>query len=203
MHAIDGLILDGGGPPRVREHDLVGGDEVEADAADGQAGEHDGAVRVGLEPGHGGVALGRVHLAVDAGEGVVLVCQLGLDDVEEGGPLAEDDGFDAGFVARGVKDAEEGLDLGAAGFDVDGGVIGGFAEAGGGADEAVDFERFGATHWTAVLGLDDALDAFVAEHVGTRRDDGVVQIPEADGAFLSGINAQLQHVLEGLPVFGS
>ena len=28
MHAIDGLVLDGGGPPRVREDDVRGRDEV-------------------------------------------------------------------------------------------------------------------------------------------------------------------------------
>lgn len=117
--------------------------------------------------------------------------------------MAEDDGFGAGFVVRGFEDAEEGFDLAAAGFDVDGGLVGGVAEVGGGVDEAVDFEGLGAAQWTAVLGVDDALDAFVAEYVGTCRYDWVVQVFKADGAFFTRIDAQLQHILESLPVFGS
>lgn len=53
---------------------MVGRYEVEADAGDGEAGEHDGACGVGGEGGHGDVAPRGVHGAVDAGEGVVVCC---------------------------------------------------------------------------------------------------------------------------------
>lgn len=204
VHAVDGLVLDRGRPPRVRQHHLVGRHQVEPHAADGQAGEQDRALRVRGERGERGVALRGPHGAVDARDGVVPRRELRLDDVEEGGPLAEDDGFGAGLAVRGLEDAEQGGDLAAAGVgvDVDGGERGGFAQAGGGAHQAVGAEGLGPAHGAAVLGFDDALDAFVPEHVRARGDDRVVQVPEADGAFFARVDAQLQHVLEGFPVFG-
>jgi len=71
MHPIHSLVLNGGRPPAVRQDDLVGGNEIEADAADGEGGEQDmwACGGGGGEGGHGGVAGGGAHGAVDAGEG--------------------------------------------------------------------------------------------------------------------------------------
>ena len=71
-----------------------------------------------------------------------------------------------------------------------------------GADEGVEVEGVGAAHGAAVLGFDDALDAFVAEAVGAGCDDGVVEGLEADGAVVAGVDAELEHVLEGFFVVG-
>ena len=49
-------------------------------------------------------------------------CKLFLDDVEEFGPLGEDDGFGflgtSRFLGRGFEDADEGFDFVTAGVDV-------------------------------------------------------------------------------------
>ena len=118
MHAIHSLVLDRGRPPTIHQHDLIGADEVEADAADGEGGEHDFAVRVGVEGGERGVAGGGFEGAVDAGDVCVAEGgEAGLEDVEEGGPLGEDDCFCLGvFLLGGGEDGEEGFDL--AGADV-------------------------------------------------------------------------------------
>ena len=49
MGAVDGLGLDGGVPPGVEQVDVVGGRQVEAEAAGLEADEEDGDLRVGLE----------------------------------------------------------------------------------------------------------------------------------------------------------
>lgn len=119
--------------------------------------------------------------------------ELVLDDVEEGGPLAEDDGFGARFAVRGFEDAEERFGFTAARVRVEGEEVivesAAFAEPGRGADQAVDFEGFGATHGAAVLGLDDAFDAFVSEDVRTGCYDWVVELFEADWAIFSRVDA--------------
>lgn len=71
-----------------------------------------------LEGVEGGVPCGRAHGAVDPREGIVVGAELVGDDVEEGGPLAEDDGFGARFAVRGLEDAEQGFRFAAAGFHV-------------------------------------------------------------------------------------
>lgn len=191
MHTIDGLILDGGRPPRVSEHDLVSRYKIKPNAADGKASEYDGAVWIGLKGSHGRIALRGAHGAVNPDKGVILCSQLGLDDVEEGGPLAEYDGFGVWFAVGGSEDAEEGFDFTAAGFNVDLGLTAGFSKSGGWANEAFNFERLGATHGAAVLGVDDTLNAFIPEHMGTRSDHRVVQILEANWAIFARIDVQL------------
>lgn len=131
---------------------MVRGDEVQPDAADSERGEEDmwgllsGRCGGGRERGHSGVAGGRAHGAVDACEDHVARGEGGLDDVEEGGPLAEDDGFGARiFGMRGVEDVEEEIELATAaaiaGFVAVGGIeegVGGFTEVDGGMDEGID-----------------------------------------------------------------
>ena len=204
MDAVDSLVLDRGGPPAVHEHDLVGRHEVEADGADAQAGEHDGAGGVGVEGAQGVVALGRGHGAVDAGVGVAVGLELALDDVEEGGPLAEEDRFRAGLAARGVQDGEQGLDLAAAGVEVDGGGRGRFAQVGGRLHEHGVVAQVGAAHGAFVLEFDHARDAVAAEDVRAVRDDGLVplEVFQADRAVFAGLDAELEHILESAAVLG-
>lgn len=151
MHAVDSLILDGGRPPGVRQDDLVGRHEVQADGAHGQAGEHDGAFGIGLQRDEGGVARGRAHGAVDAGEGVVVRAQLVLDHVQEGGPLAKDDGFGAWFAVRGFENAEERFGLAAACVHAQWECVTAFAQSRRRPDQLLDLEWFRTTHGAAVL----------------------------------------------------
>ena len=59
----------------------------------------------------------------------------------------------------------------------------------------------GAAHGALVLQLDSALDAFPTENVLAGGDDGVVKLVETDGAFLAGVNGELEEELEGGAVF--
>src|SRR5438477_630077 len=96
MYPIDRLVLDGWCPPyaiilvlasnsrpsfavkargpltTIREHHRVGRYQVEAHAADAQAGQHDSRVGVVLEGVDGGVALDRAHASVQPRERVAL-----------------------------------------------------------------------------------------------------------------------------------
>lgn len=192
MHAINGLILNRRCPPTVCQDDNVGSHQVEPNAADREAGEHDCAAGIGLQGGHGGIPGWGAHGAVDAGVGIVVSGELSGDDVEEGGPLAEDDDSGAWFAVRGFEDAEEGFGFAAACVDVEVLLVGGgFAEAGSWADKGVSFEGFSAAEGTSVLGFDDALDTFVAEDMGAGRDDGIVKVFEADRTFFAGIDTEL------------
>ena len=114
MYPIDGLIFNRRRPPAVGQDDDVGGHKVEADGANGEGGEHDCAGGVGFEGYEGGVALGCFHGAVDAGVVVIVLGELGGDDVEEGGPLAEDDNLGAWIAIRRFQDTQQSLDFGAA-----------------------------------------------------------------------------------------
>lgn len=121
--------------------------------------------------------------------------KLVLDDIQKGGPLAKYDGLGARFAVGGFEDADERFGFAAASVDVEGKYVGGFAKRGGRLDEIVQFERFGAAHGAAMLGLDDAFDTLVSEHVGACGNHWVVELFEADWAVVSRIDAQLQHVL--------
>lgn len=177
MHAIDSLIFDRGRPPAVSEDDRAGGHEVQADGADGEGGEHDGALGICFEGGEGGVPSGRAHGAVDADEVVASCGEGGADDVKEGGPLGEDDGF-AGRIlfAGGVEDGEKRFDLGAGRFRAHvGGGGGRFSKINCRTDEGVEVKRFGAAHGASMLGLDDTFNTFVAEGVGTGCNDWIME----------------------------
>ena len=177
MHAIDSLVFDCGRPPAVSEDDRAGGHEVQADGADGERGEHDGALGIYSEGGEGGVPSGRAHGTVDADEVVASWGEGGADDVEEGVPLGEDDGF-AGRIlfAGGVEDGEKRFDLGAGRFRVHvGGGGGRFSEMNCRTDEGVEVKGFRAAHGASMLGLDDTFDTFVAEGVGTGCYDRIVE----------------------------
>lgn len=202
MHAIDRLVLNRRRPPAVRQDDHVGGNEVQADGAHGEGREHDCAFRVGLEGGHGGVALSCAHAAVNAGVVVSMEGELGGDDVEERGPLAENNDFRAWFAVRGFKDAEQGFNLGAGGTVTVrlNRQVGAFTQLGSWLDEVARFQGFGTAHGAAVLGFNDALNAGMAKNMGASCDDRVVEGFEADRAVFTGFNAQLEHVLESLSV---
>ena len=87
--AVDRLRLDGRVPPGVEQEDVVGGGQVEAEAAGLEADEEDAAVRVRLEALHARRAVAR--LAVE-----VLVDEAGrvqprLQEREEARELREDE----------------------------------------------------------------------------------------------------------------
>jgi len=81
----------GGELTAISENHGIRGHEVQPDAADAQAGEHDAGIGVGVEGAERGVALGGGHAPVDARVRVTGVVELALNDVEEGGPLGKDD----------------------------------------------------------------------------------------------------------------
>lgn len=202
MHPVNRLVLNRRRPPAVRQDDDVSGDEVEADGADGEGREHDGAVGVGFEGCHGGVALGCAHGAVDAGVVVSMEGELGGDDVEKGSPLAENNDFGARFAVRSFQDTEQGFDFGAAGAITVGlgCQVSAFAQLGRWLNQIYHFQGFGAAHRAAVLGFDDALDAGVTKDMGAGCDDRVVKGFKADRAVFTRFNAKLEHVLEGFQV---
>lgn len=122
MHAVDRLILNSRRPPRVREDDGVGSNEIQADTGDGQTREQDAAVRVDVERVQAGVACFGIHGAVDAREGVAGSDELRLDDAEEGAPLREDDDFGVRIAAAGGEDLHERFGFGGFRLDVDFGI---------------------------------------------------------------------------------
>ena len=123
-----------------------------------------------------------------------------MDDVQEGGPLAEDDGFGARVFFRcGGEDGEEGFDFGGGCVlvhhvlpgVVSSGGRGGLAQLDGGRDQVGVVQGLGPAHRTAMLGLDHLLDALFPERVRAVGDDRVVQGFQADGTVLVGLDAEL------------
>lgn len=204
VHPVDSLVLDRRRPPAIGKDGLVGGDEVQPDGAHAETGEEHGALGVAREAVGGVVAGDGVHFAVDAGEADADAVEMRLEQVEERGPLAEDDGLGAGRLALGGEDLDEGLDLAAGVVWVSGGndgvVVGGLAELDGGRDQRRGVGDVGATQRASVLALDDLLDAVAVEGVRAGGDDGLLQGVEADGAHFLVLDADLQHVLEGFDV---
>src|SRR5215210_874443 len=86
--AVDGLGFDGGVPPRVEEVDVVGGGEVEAEAAGFQADEEEAASGIGLELLHQLLAVAGLAVQVEVWEtgGV----EPAAEDAQEAGELGED-----------------------------------------------------------------------------------------------------------------
>ncbi|KAL8962010.1 MAG: hypothetical protein Q9193_001528, partial [Seirophora villosa] len=158
------------------------------------ARQHDPALGLLGQRRHGRVPLVRSHGPVDARVPPSVLPQLVLDDVQERGPLAEDDDLAPGLLPRSLEDLDQRLDFAARRVDVDV-TRRALAQVYRGADEGVDFQGFGAAHGTAVLGLDDFFDAVVAERVGACGDDGLVEGFETDGAIFVGLDADLKHVL--------
>lgn len=206
VHPIHSLILDRGRPPAIRQNHLARGHEVQPHRTYRQRGEQDRAIRVVVQGSKGGVALRGFQGAVDPGD--VCGCgeggpEAGLDDVEEGGPLAEDDGFGARvFLGGGRQDGEEGFDFGGGCvlvhvFPTSGGGGRGLAQLDGGGDQVGVLEGLGPAHRAAMLRLDHLLDALLPERVRAVGDDRVVQRFQADGAVLVGFDAELQHRLQG------
>lgn len=193
----------------VRKNDRVSRDEVEADAADGQAGKKHPGGRVRVEGVDGGVAAVGGHGAVDAGVGQAGVLEGRLDEGEERGPLGEYNHLGGRIIAqRGLDNLDEGLDL-AAGSGLLGVVLGfgaGFVVL------VVEIlalwcrvEQLGLVEGVAaqralVLQLDGARDAPAAKDVLAVRDDGVRGVVEADGAVLVLVDKQAQGLLEQAPV---
>ncbi len=88
VRAVDGLGLDGGVPPGVEQEDVLGGRQVQAEAAGLQADQEERAVGVVLEPLDplGAVAGPAVEVFVGEPLGVEPVA----DDRQEAGELRED-----------------------------------------------------------------------------------------------------------------
>jgi hypothetical protein len=112
--AVGGLLFDGGVPPGVEEDDVVGGGEVEAEAA-GLEGDEEEVALAALEGvdeafafGGGG---GAVEVEVWEGGGV----EGAADDGEEVGELGEYEGAVSVFAEVG-EEVEEGVELGGGGL---------------------------------------------------------------------------------------
>ena len=88
VRAVDGLGLDGRVPPRVEQVDVLGGGQVQAQAAGLEADQEDRAVGVVLEPLD---PLGAVAgAAVEVFVGELLLVEPLADDRQEAGELRED-----------------------------------------------------------------------------------------------------------------
>ena len=124
-----------------------------------------------------------------------MLPKLVLDDVEKGGPLAEDDGFGAGFAVGCFQDAKQRFGFAAAGVSVEGEDVGALSEPGCGLDQLVDLEGFSTAHWAAVLELNDTFNTFVTEDVSACGDHWIVELFQAHWTVFPRINAQLKHVL--------
>ena len=86
--AVDGLGLDGGVPPGVEQEDVVGGGQVEAEAAGLEADQEELAVGIGLEALDPRLAVAR--LAVEVLVGDALARRAARARREEAGELRED-----------------------------------------------------------------------------------------------------------------
>jgi hypothetical protein len=184
----------GWGLTAISEHHGIRGHEVQSDAADAQAGEHDASVWIGVEGAERGVTLCGGHAPVDARVRVAGVVELTLDDVEEGGPLGEDDDLGAVVLERGLEDLEEGLGLGALGVLVE--VLLVVRRRLGRRLEELVFGQCGAAHGALGLHFDDFCDAAAAEDVLAVRDDGVDHVLHADGALFLALDDELEGLLE-------
>ncbi len=153
--AVDGLGFDGGVPPGVEEVDVVGGGEVEAEAAGFEGDEEEGAGGVGLEMLDALLAVAgfAIEIFVDDAFGV----EGGADDGEHAGELGEDQGFVAfvdDFFEAGDQQVEFGAGFGEARAVDEAGVQGGLAEA----EEGFEDLDFGTGEALAV----DLLQQFLA-----------------------------------------
>ena len=68
VRAVDRLRFDGRIPPRIEQEDVVGGGEVQAEAAGLQADQEHAAVRVGLKPLDARFAVARLAVEVLVGD---------------------------------------------------------------------------------------------------------------------------------------
>ena len=127
---------------------------------------------------------------------------MGFDEVEEGGPLAEDDGFGPLCLALCCEDLDQGFDFaaGIVGVGVDS--VGAFAHFDGGRDQGGSVLNFGAAHGTFMLAFDDLFDARSVEGVCAGGDYGLFEMVETNGAGVLAFDADLEHLLEGFDVFG-
>lgn len=89
IDTVESLVLDGGRPPAICQDGLIGGNEVETDAADAETGKENGAGGLVGEHVDGVVALHGLHLAVDADKLDAAFLEVGLHKIEERGPLTE------------------------------------------------------------------------------------------------------------------
>ena len=113
MRAVDGLRLDGGIPPRIEEHDVGRGREVEAEAAGLERDEEDGGAFRTLKFLHQFAAI--VGLAGEI-EVRPLARLHGLaHDLEQADELREDENLVA-FLHEGFEQIDEGVELGAVGL---------------------------------------------------------------------------------------
>mmetsp|Transcript_2208 Transcript_2208/g.8016 ORF Transcript_2208/g.8016 Transcript_2208/m.8016 type:complete len:223 (-) Transcript_2208:554-1222(-) len=89
--AVDRLLFHGWVPPHVEEEDVVGADEVDAEARRLERHEHHRDARVLLELHERLVARGERHGAVEPPELEPLLLERALEEVEHGRPLRKDD----------------------------------------------------------------------------------------------------------------
>ncbi len=68
VRTVDGLRLDGGVPPGVKDEDVFGGGEVEAEAASFEADEEDGDIGIVLEVLDGCFAISCLAVEVFVGD---------------------------------------------------------------------------------------------------------------------------------------
>ena len=115
VRAVNGLVLDVRVPERIEDDHLAGGDEVEARVAGLERDEHDLAVGVVAEADHGLVALRGAHTAVVPHVLPSFAADGNLQQVKQGGKLAEDDRLlTLAGVLDVLKDLHRFVDLGTA-----------------------------------------------------------------------------------------
>lgn len=169
-----------GSPTAVREDDGVGGDEIQADAAHGETGEHDTGFIVIVQGVNSTIPLVCRHTAVDPSEVDVRIPELVLHHVQERRPLREDDNLGAGLGNGGTNDLQHGLGLGALRLGIEFAIVV-YALLGGRLQQAVFIEGV-ATHGAFVLDVDGLDDARAAEDVLAVGDDWLRRYVVAYGA---------------------
>jgi len=109
--AVAGLVFHRGVPPGVHVDHIVGGGEVQAEAAGAQADQEEFAL-ARLKGGDGGAALGLGGAAVQILVADAAGVQVGAQDAQVIDELAEHQGF-VPVVQQVVDDVAEGVQLGA------------------------------------------------------------------------------------------
>ena len=93
MGTINSLVFNVGIPERIEHDNMRGGDEVQAGVTSLEGDEHDLACGIVGESRHGGIAFFQVHATVEAGVVPSATGEGDFEKIQEGGELAENDGF--------------------------------------------------------------------------------------------------------------
>lgn len=122
-----------------------------------------------------------------------------MNDVEERGPLGEDDDFGEGITKRNLDDLHKSFGLGRLFISVDFFVFRLFNKR---IYETIAVCKRGTTKGAFLLEIDGALNTFFSEGVLAGCDDRVMEFFETNGTFFLIIDIQLKKHLESEAILG-